>query len=44
MIIEALEQITAMGFPPALSVIIILLWKQDRRLTILETKSAKEKE
>ncbi|GAB6264540.1 MULTISPECIES: hypothetical protein [Photobacterium] len=35
--IEILQQLTAMGLPPTMIALLIVLYKQDKRLTILET-------
>lgn len=37
MMIELLQELTAMGLPPTMIALLIVLYKQDRRLTILET-------
>ncbi|WP_459782520.1 hypothetical protein, partial [Photobacterium sp. R1] len=36
-LIEILQQLTAMGLPPTMIALLIVLYKQDKRLTILET-------
>lgn len=37
---EALQFLTSIGLPPSLALFIGILWKVDKRLTILETKAA----
>lgn len=35
--IELLQALTGMGLPPTTIAVLVLLYKQDKRLTILET-------
>lgn len=35
---EALQYLNSIGFPPSLTLFVLIFWRIDKRLTILEAK------